>query len=292
MGIVLLINILLFILTLRYFHKIFNWLFQKKRAKRYYQASAVVLILLNCASFLFDLIIIAISYDIIIISTTKKASLVFKLSSTILIPVLEFMWISFNVYRRYHTQKGNCKIFLQSTGLCQILWFAHRLLIEVTLSLIFFIIAPAQTVGMITLLFFTILCAIIFIAQLFNMKCHCDTKTVLSVVYISITGTVTVTLVLMITLLFITLVDNGLQSSGMGGFILSIIPPLIALIIGVYVNRNTLDSFFKWTKPTSSEPNSTQNDWATTIQNDGSKPEVGSKATITDRNSNESTHLL
>ena len=238
-----------------------------------------------------DLSIISIlSYDIDYHCATIKAGLVFKFSSTVLIPVLEFMWISFNVYRRYHPQKGNCKIFLQSTGLCQFLWYAHRLLIEITMSIIFFIIAPAQTVGMITLLFFTILCAIIFIAQFFDKKCHCDRKTLSSLICISITGTVTVTLVLMITLLFITLVDNGLQSSGMGGFILSIIPPLVALMIGVYVNRETLDSFFKWTKPTTSESNFSH-DRGTSIQND-SNEEVGARPP-TDRNSlNERSPLL
>ena len=52
MGIVLLTNILLFILSLRYFHHVFSWLafFQKERTKTYYQASVTVLILLNCAS--------------------------------------------------------------------------------------------------------------------------------------------------------------------------------------------------------------------------------------------------
>ena len=51
----------------------------------------------------------------------------------------------------------------------------------------------------------------------------------------------------MIIILFIALVDNGLQSSGMGGFILSIIPPIIAGIIGLYLKRETIDRLLKAT---------------------------------------------
>ena len=75
----------------------------------------------------------------------------------------------------------------------------------------------------------------------------------LTYLFIIITGIISVMLVIMITLLFITLVDNGLQSAGMGGFILSLIPPLIALIIGVYINRQTLDGFYKWFRSESAD---------------------------------------
>ena len=178
----------------------------------------------------------------------------------------------------------------RSIGFCQILWFAHRLLIEVIISVIFFVIAPAQTVGVITLLLFTILSAIIFIAQLFNIKCHHNRNTLSSLIYISITGTISVTLVLMIALLFITFVDNGLQSSGMGGFILSIIPPIIALVIGVYVNRESLDSFFKWIRPTTLKSNLTSNR-ATNIQNDHNEEENEAQP-LTNRKSNVEANLL
>jgi sterol desaturase/sphingolipid hydroxylase (fatty acid hydroxylase superfamily) len=127
------------------------------------------------------------------------------------------------------------------------------------MSVIFFIIAPAQTAGIITLLLFTILCAIVFINQFLSIKCQRDWKTLSSLICISVTGTISVSLVVMITLLFITLVDNGLQSSGMGGFILSIIPPIIALVIGLYVNRDTLDNFWHRSTSSKSKTNSTEN---------------------------------
>ena len=45
-----------------------------------------------------------------------------------------------------------------------------------------------------------------------------------------------------ITLLFIVLVDNGLKSAGMGGLILSLVPPMTVFGIGIFVNKNSLRS--------------------------------------------------
>ena len=42
-----------------------------------------------------------------------------------------------------------------------------------------------------------------------------------------------------ITLLFILLVDNGLQAAGVGGLILSLIPPLAVFGIGIFVKKNS-----------------------------------------------------
>ena len=99
---------------------------------------------------------------------------------------------------------------------------------------------------------------------------------------ISVTGIVTVALVLMITLLFVTLVDNGLRSAGMGGFLLTIIPPIIALIVGVYINRQTLDSFYEWFRST----NKSESD-STTTDNEQVDATAGARGNI-----NEGTHLL
>ena len=42
------------------------------------------------------------------------------------------------------------------------------------------------------------------------------------------------------TTLFIALVDHGLQSAGIGGFILSIVPPMTIFVIGLCVNREII----------------------------------------------------
>ena len=150
---------MLFILTLRYFCSVSKWIHQNEYI---YKASTVVIVLLNCISFLFDSYVISIvNYD----NTIQIIGLIFILSSLALIPALEFVWISINVYVTFHPQKGNCALL--SFGFCQVLWFAYRLLIDMIMSVI---IAPAQTIGIITLLLFTILCAIVFINQLLSIK--------------------------------------------------------------------------------------------------------------------------
>ena len=87
MGIILLTNILLFILTLRYFYAASKWIYTNEHTKKFYKASTIVIVLLNCITFLFDSYVISIAnYD----SKAQKIGLVFKLLSLALIPSLEF----------------------------------------------------------------------------------------------------------------------------------------------------------------------------------------------------------
>ena len=51
-----------------------------------------------------------------------------------------------------------------------------------------------------------------------------------------------------ITLLFIMFVDNGLRSAGMGGLILSLVPPFTVFVIGLFVNQK----YFRSTTGTAS----------------------------------------
>ena len=51
--------------------------------------------------------------------------------------------------------------------------------------------------------------------------------------------------VLSVTLLFIALVDNGLKSAGMEGFILSLIPPTLVFEISLFINREIVFKFCK-----------------------------------------------
>ena len=46
----------------------------------------------------------------------------------------------------------------------------------------------------------------------------------------------------MISLLYITLVNNGLKSAGMGGLILSLIPPLAVFMIGLIISQKYFKS--------------------------------------------------
>ena len=147
-----------------------------------------------------------------------------KLFIVILLPLVEFTCLCGCKY--YYKRKYRIQVFPHFF----IILFVHRLFIGVCVSVMFFIISPAQTMGITALLFFAILCAFIILTQ----------------PYILFYGTL-FALIIMIIILFIALVDNGLQSSGMGGFILSIIPPIIAGIIGLYLKRETIDRLLKAT---------------------------------------------
>ena len=59
-----------------------------------------------------------------------------------------------------------------------------------------------------------------------------------------IIGLTTCGLICIFTLLFIALVDNGLKSTGIGGFILSLIPPSVIFMAGLLVEwkLNTADA--------------------------------------------------
>ena len=253
LGIVLLTNTLLFILSLRYFHHAFNWLLKKERVKNsFFLSSIVVLGIINVSIVCWNTTSIHMaSYTFS--SEKVRAALVFNLLTAVM-PMLEFVWITFKMCQYHNPQLS----YYSMIAIFPIVLFAHRLLIDFIISVILFIIAPAQTIGIITLLLFTIFSAIIFLAQLYSIKCHCNWTTVSSLIFILVIGTISVVLVMMITLLYITFVENGLQSSGMGGFILSLIPTITGVIIGVYINRQTLDGFYKWCRSTSnSESDST-----------------------------------
>jgi hypothetical protein len=79
---------------------------------------------------------------------------------------------------------------------------------------------------------------IIFVAYVVHkatISGGCDRRTTLPVLSMILIGITTCGLVFIFTLLFIALVDNGLKSTGIGGFILSLLPPSIIFIAGLCV---------------------------------------------------------
>ena len=234
----LLANILLLIPALQYFRKVFLWLQQKgQQANNLYKASGVVLALVNCAAFISDIVLIINHSDFVFFLGFIPLK--------VLIVILEVPVVCFNTHDG-HNPQPKWKRLAHTFASCHILWFMHRVLTDVMISVVFFIIAPAQTLGIVTLFLSTIACGVIFLAQMLNRNyTSCSMKTFSSLFCVFISGVFTVGLILVITLTFIVFVDNGLQSSGMGGFILSLIPPITVLVIGFYVNRGTVDSIFK-----------------------------------------------
>lgn len=83
---------------------------------------------------------------------------------------------------------------------------------------------------------------ILFVSSLLNKRCRCCSIAGFCTVLI---GICTFGLIVTVTLLFIALVDHGLQSAGFGGFILSIVPPMTIFVIGLCVNREIISHKFK-----------------------------------------------
>ena len=75
-----------------------------------------------------------------------------------------------------------------------------------------------------------------------NLGCRRCSKEVFCTLLVAICTT---GLIVTVTILFIALVDHGLQSAGMGGFILSIIPPTAIFVIGLCVNREIAVNFYR-----------------------------------------------
>ena len=129
----------------------------------------------------------------------------------------------------------------------------HRLATDAIISTIVFAIAPAQTFGLITLLSSIIVCAVIFVSSLLQQclactsRCTCtrERKTVATTFCSFLIALCSVALIFTVTLLFIAFVDNGLQSTGVGGFILSLLPPIIVSVLGLIINRKVVLSFFR-----------------------------------------------
>ena len=131
-------------------------------------------------------------------------------------------------------------------ALCQIIWFVHRFVNDAIISTIFFVIAPAHTLGIISFLVFTIGGAIVFVAitihkgiKFTNCHDHECKKTLKYIFWATLNGIIIFVLIFSTTLLYmyIVLIDNGLKSGGMGGLILSLIPPFAVFVFGFIVNQ-------------------------------------------------------
>ena len=86
---------------------------------------------------------------------------------------------------------------------------------------------------------------IIFVAYVVHKGCadRCNRRSSLPLLSAVIIGITTCGLVFIFTLLFIAFVDNGPKSTRIGGFILSLIPPLIIFIAGLFVEWNYVPHF-------------------------------------------------
>ena len=214
----------------------FLWLQQQgKKTKAIYTATAIVTTCVNILTFVSDIYFSATQPQIgithfFIIQACRSLTVLMELSmawSSTKEPLHNYGVL----YRCAHT-----------IAVLQIILFAHRLVIDVIISVVFFVIAPAQTIGFVTLLLSVIAIIVTFLAIFVN-KGYVGWKTSsTSMLYVGINGILIVALLCVISLMYIIFVDNGLKSAGVGGLILSLIPPLSVFVIGIFVNQERVRS--------------------------------------------------
>jgi hypothetical protein len=270
--------------TLLNFRKVFLWLQQQnKQTRTIYKASATILTCINSIALISDLYIIVSdnihdsegvqSLITLWIVVPGKAPLV------LLTLVLEIAVISSNTHLN-NQPDTRCQRFAHAFALCQITWFVHRLTNDVIISVIFFVLAPAQTLGVVTLLLATIASAIAFVAVFIHNFKGCNRKMCTHMICVTLIGLLICVLLLAISLLYIILVDNGLKSAGMGGLVLSLVPPFAVFIIGLIINQK----YFKSPK----EPSTS----VTAPPEPGREPNQTTVIQTDDNEGEESTPLL
>ncbi len=179
--------------------------------------------------------------SVIALGVIDNTYFIIKLLLVVLIIILDLLVSCLSTLMIKHNKKRLHGI-LHAIALYQIIWFGHRVATDAIISVIAFIIAPAQTLGTVTLLLATVACMILFVSSSLKKRCQCCSTAVFCTVLI---GICTIGLVITVTILFIALVDHGLQSAGIGGFILSVLPPMTIFVIGLCVNREIIHRKFK-----------------------------------------------
>ena len=229
----ILTNLLVMIVALLCFDDIFLWLQGGEKSRALYVASGAVLAIINVVTFIGEIKLLNQFISDQMISMYYVAV---KLPLMVLIFTVEIVTVCYNTYK--HRPMKCLRWLTHSLACCHILWFIHRLATDMIMSIMSFIFAPAQTLGILTLILSTVVCMIIFVAYVVHkgtVSGGCDRRTTLPVLSVILIGITTCGLVFIFTLLFIALVDNGLKSTGIGGFILSLLPPSIIFVASLCV---------------------------------------------------------
>ena len=125
---------------------------------------------------------------------------------------------------------------IHTLSLCHILWFIHRLISTSIVVICYFVIAPAQVLAVVSLFFSSVICIIVFSSLIFS-SCTCTSKFFVRFIGLVLLLLQILAIIIAFTLFYINLVDNGLESDGIGGLFLSLIPPATFFIVGLIVER-------------------------------------------------------
>ena len=246
-------NLLVLTSILFNFHRLLLWLQRQENQAKFnilYKASIIVLPCVSILVFLADIVVITeylrLDFDVDIddefegIFDILFLILPVKVPLVLLLLCLETPVVCFYTHRVNQTSKQRCYQIAHAFALCQIIWFVHRLVNDAIISVVFFVLAPAQTLAIITLILSTIGSTIAFVAIIIYKGC--SKKLYSSICCAIFNGLMISGLLFVITLLYIVFVDNGLKSAGIGGHILSLIPPLLATVLGYTIKEKYFKS--------------------------------------------------
>ena len=138
---------------------------------------------------------------------------------------------------------------IHTLSLSHILWFIHRLISTSIVVICYFVVAPAQVLAVVSLFFSSIICIILFSSVIFS-SCACSCKCFVRFIGLVLLLLQTLAVIIFFTLFYINLADSGLESDGIGGIFLSLIPPATFFIVGLIAERRL---FNKTRKPSGNE---------------------------------------
>ena len=146
---------------------------------------------------------------------------------------------------------------IHTLSLSHILWFIHRLISTSIIVICYFVIAPAQVLAVASLFFSSVICIILFSSFIFS-SCTCTSKFFVRFIGLFLLLLQILAIIIAFTLFYINLVDNGLESDGIGGLFLSLIPPATFFIVGLIVERRFFNKGRKSSGNNDSQENTSQ----------------------------------
>lgn len=241
------LNMFVLGLVSRYLHQSLCWIYtQDKQAKNMYVVTVIIVMVVNCSSFI-----------VRCLSQSDSVSLSFVLLTISILLVIEVpivIYHTITVTRKTTLMQAEKVLFgfLHILGCCHIIWFIHSLGTDAIIATIYFVVFPAQTVGVVTIYLSTILGTIVTLKYAFSTcewgklrTCKGCCIQCLSLMCILFTGFFAVALMISVGFLYIILVHFGLSTERAGGYLISFAPPVVALVVGVYIKRERLDKFLK-----------------------------------------------
>ena len=192
--------------------------------KSFYWATVIVSGAINISCSVISFVYLGFDYMILIFFPVEVVS----------------VWI---IVKDFKTSNSKCGTYVlravYTLATCHILWFIHRVTLNLIVAMYYIAVASVQTLAAITLIYSVIFCTIVYVA--YNLHCfklmlsnlhikHCFCTVyrlfVVLLVYCGIVG-----ILISLTFIFNEMVENGLTSSGLGSVLLSLVAPTIVFMI-------------------------------------------------------------